>query len=80
MEHTTYEVNDVTQNQKPKQSREEKAAQGFSKHYLFLTDLRFERADRLYAEAASGFPLFEFEEAGQRVKVLSSTFNAKGGA
>ena len=29
MEHTTYEVNDVTQNQKPKQSREEKAAQMF---------------------------------------------------
>ena len=52
-------------------------AQGFSKYYLFLSDLRFERADRLYAEAASDFPLFEFEERGQLVKVLSSTFNAK---
>ena len=51
---------------------------GFSKYYLFLSDLRFERGDRRYAEAASGFPLFEFEEAGHIVKVLSSTFNAKG--
>ena len=51
---------------------------GFSKHYLFLTDLRFERADRLYAEAASGFPLFEFEELGHQVRILSSTFDAKG--
>ena len=53
-------------------------AQGFSKHYLFLTDLRFERADRLYAEAASGFPLFEFEEQGHQVRILSSTFDVKG--
>jgi hypothetical protein len=51
---------------------------GFSKSFLWLTDLRFERADRLYAEAASGFPLFEFEELGQRVQILSSTFDAKG--
>ena len=53
-------------------------AQGFSKYYLFLSDLRFERVDRLYAEAASGYPLAEFFEQGQLVKVLSSTFDAKG--
>ena len=53
-------------------------AQGFSKYYLFLSDLRFERVDRLYAEAASGFPLFEFEELGHQVRILSSTFDAKG--
>jgi hypothetical protein len=53
-------------------------AQGFSKYYLFLTDLRFERVDRLYADATSGFPLFEFEEQGHQVRILSSTFDAKG--
>ncbi len=53
-------------------------AAGFSKYFVFLTDLHFERADRLFAEAASGLCLYELKDSGQRVRILSSTFDAKG--
>jgi hypothetical protein len=48
-------------------------APGFTQYFIFLTDLGL---DRLYN--ADGFCLYEFDEQGQRVRVVSSTIDMRG--
>ena len=52
-------------------------AAGFETWFVYLTT-SFDRKDWLLGDACSGFLLYEFYEAGQLVRVLSSTLDAPG--